>query len=85
MPFSGSVSPNGAIFPYWLLSNAYPSFGAILRKKGTVMAKWDGSCKVLLEAPYCGIDIYRVDDNQRPLLKKGLLLVIDNDEVELLV
>ena len=36
MPFSGSVSPNGAIFPYWLLSNAHPSFGAILRKKGTV-------------------------------------------------
>ena len=36
MPFSGSVSPNGATFPYWLLSNAHPSFGAILRKKGTV-------------------------------------------------
>ena len=34
MPFSGSVSPNGATFPYWLLSNAHPSFGAILRKKG---------------------------------------------------
>ena len=33
MPFSGSVSPNGAIFPYWLFSNTHPSFGAILGKR----------------------------------------------------
>ena len=33
IPFSGSVSPNGAIFPYLLFSNAHPSFGAILGKR----------------------------------------------------
>ena len=33
MPFSGSVSPIGAIFPWRLFSNTRPSFGAILGKR----------------------------------------------------
>ena len=33
MPFWGSVSPNGAIFPYWLFSNAQPVFRSDSRKK----------------------------------------------------